>query len=51
MPLIDPTRILSNLLVLGILLWIGFMVYNKMDKTQVHNTIEKIKGWIGNKEE
>ena len=51
MPLINPTRILDNLLVLGIILWIGFMIYSKMDKTQVHNAIERIKGWIGNKGE
>ena len=51
MPLINPTIILNNLLVLGILLMIGFMIYSKMDKEQVRNAIEKIKGWIGSKEE
>ena len=49
--LIEPSNLLSNLLVMGIIFWIGFMVYSKMDKQQVHNTIERIKGWIGNKEE
>lgn len=51
MPLIDPTDILNNLLVLGILLWIGFMIYTKMDKDKVHSAMEKIKGWVGSKEE
>lgn len=51
MPLINPSSILSNVLVLGIIFWIGFMIYSKMDKLQVHNAMEKIKGWIGRKEE
>jgi len=51
MPLIDPTRIINNLIVLGVLLGIGFMVYSRMDKARVKDTIEKLRGLFGGKKE
>lgn len=47
MPLINPTRILNNLLVLGILAGIGFMIYSKMNKDKIQSVKEKIQGWMG----
>jgi len=32
MPLIDPTRIFNNLIVLGILFELGLMIYFKIEK-------------------
>lgn len=51
MPLIDPSRVLNNLIVFGILLWIGFLIYSKMDKAKVYSAIESLKKMFGNKEE
>ena len=51
MTLIDPTRIINNLVVLGVLAWIFFMIYSAMDKEKVKSTIESIKGLFGRKEE
>jgi len=51
MPLIDPTRIGNNLIVLGILFAIGFMIYQKMDKERVRETVEGLKNLFGKKEE
>ncbi len=51
MPLIDPTRIINNLTVLGVLLGIGFMIYSRMDKEKVKSTIDGIKKLFGGKEE
>jgi len=51
MPLINATRVLNNIIVLGVLAAIGFMIYLKLDKERVKSTIESIKGWFGSKEE
>lgn len=51
MSLINPTRVVNNLVVLGILLGVGFMIYSKMDKEKVKSTIEGIKKLFGRKEE
>jgi len=51
MPLIDPARIINNLTALGVILGIGFMIYSKMDKERVKETIEGIKNLFGSKEE
>ncbi len=47
MSLIDPTRIMNNLIVLGVLFAIGFMVYSKMDREKVKATIDGIKKLFG----
>ena len=46
MPLIDATRVFNNLIVLGILFGIGFMIYSKLDREKVRNTMENIKGLL-----
>ncbi len=51
MSLIDPTRVLNNLIALGAIFAIGFMIYVKMDKARVKDTIEKLKGLLGGKKE
>lgn len=51
MPLIDPTRIINNLIVLGVLGGIFFLIYSKLDKEQVKNVIDGIKRLFGKKEE
>ena len=51
MPLIDPARIFNNLIVLGVLGWIFFMIYLKLDKEKVKSTMEGIKGLFSRKEE
>jgi len=51
MPLINPTRIINNLIVLGVVTWIFFMVYTKMDKEKIRETIDGIKNMFGKKEE
>ena len=51
MPLIDPSRIINNLIVLGVLLGIGFMIYSRMDKEKVKATVASLKNLFGSKEE
>lgn len=51
MPLIDPSRIFNNLVALGVIFGIGFMIYSKMDKEKVKSTIEGLKGLFGGKKE
>ena len=51
MPLIDPTRIVNNLIVLGILGGIFFLIYSKLDKEQVRNLIDGIKRMFGKKDD
>ena len=51
MALIDPTRILNNLIALAVVLAIFFMIYSKMDKEKVKDTIERIKNLFGKKED
>jgi len=51
MPLIDPTRVLNNLIVLGILLGLGLMIYFKMEKDKREALSEFIKKMLGSKEE
>ncbi len=50
MTILDPSRILNNLLALGIISGVGFMIYSKMDKEQVKSLIEGIKRVFGKKE-
>lgn len=47
MPLINPSNVLSNLLVVVIIAWVGFLVYSRMDKDKIHSAWEKIGGWMG----
>jgi len=47
MPFIDPTRILNNLVVLAILLFIFIMIYSKIDKEKLKEIKEAIKGMFG----
>jgi len=51
MSLIDPSRIFNNLVALGVIFGIGFMVYSKMDKARVKDTIERLKNLFGRREE
>ena len=51
MPLLDPARILNNLIALGVVGWIFFMIYSKMDKGKVKDTMERLKGLFGGKKE
>jgi len=51
MPLISLSRVGNNLIVLGVLLGIGFMIYSKMDKEKVRSTIDGIKRLFGGKKE
>ena len=51
MTLINPTRIMNNLIVLGVLGWIFFMIYTKMDKEKVKDTWEKLSNLFGGKKE
>ena len=51
MPLIDGSRVMNNVIVLGVLAWVFFMIYSKMDKAQVKTLIDNIKGMFSRKEE
>jgi len=51
MPLIDPARVVQNVIGLFVILAIFFMVYSKMDKEQLRRTIGAIKRLFGRKEE
>ena len=51
MPLLDPARIFNNLVALGVILGIFFMIYSKLDKARVKDTIERLKGLFGGKKE
>jgi len=51
MPLIDPTRIMNNIIALGVIAWIFFMIYSKMDKEKVKDTIERLKNLFGGKKD
>lgn len=51
MSLIDPSRIFNNLVALAVIAWIFFMIYSKMDKARVRDTIERLKGLFGGKKE
>ena len=47
MPLLEGARIINNLIVLGILLWIISAIYSKMDKQKLNEFWEKIGGLFG----
>lgn len=51
MALIDPSRVVNNFIALGVIAWIIFMVYTKMDKERVKDTMAKLKGLFGGKKE
>lgn len=51
MPLIDPSRVFNNLIALGVIAWIFFMIYSKMDKERVRSTIDGLKNLFGGKKE
>ena len=51
MPLLDATRVFNNLIALGVIGWIFFMIYSKMDKEKVKDTMERLKGLFGGKKE
>ena len=51
MSLIDPIRIINNLIVLFILLGIAFIIYSKIDKDKRDAAIESLKRLFGSKEE
>ena len=50
MPLVNPKNVLDNVIVLAILVWIGIMIYAKMDKEQVKHIIDTVKSWVGGKD-
>ncbi len=51
MPILSLSRVGNNLIVLGILAGIFYMIYTKMDKEKTRNTIEGIKKLFGGKKE
>ena len=51
MPLLSLSRVTNNLIALGVVAWIFFMVYSKMDKEKVKDTMDKLKGLFGGKKE
>ena len=51
MPLLDMSRIGNNLIVLGVLFAIGFMIYSKMDREKTRQTIDGLKNLFGGKKE
>lgn len=51
MSLIDPTRIVNNFIALGVIAWIFFMIYSKMDKEKTKDTINKLKNLFGREKE
>lgn len=51
MSLIDPARIMNNLIALGIIAWVFFMIYSKMDKARVKDTVDRLKNLFGGKKE
>lgn len=44
MSLIDPTKVLNNLIVLGVLLFIFIMIYSRIDKERLKAIRDSIKG-------
>ena len=50
MPLLDASKVLQSLIALAVIVWVFFMIYSKMDKERVRDTIERIKGLFGGKE-
>ena len=54
MSLIDVSRVINNLVALGVILGIGFMIWSSMDKEKTRETIAGLKrlfGKIGGKNE
>ena len=51
MSLLNITRIINNLIVLGVVGWIFFMIYTKMDKEKVKDTWERLSKLFGGKKE
>lgn len=48
MPLFNASRAWNNLLTLIILSIFLFIIYSKLDKEKVRDTIDNIKAWFGN---
>ena len=51
MSLLDISRVGNNLLAFAVVAWILFMIYTKMDKAKVKDTIERLKNLFGGKKE
>ena len=51
MPLLNISRVGNNLIALAVIAWIFFMIYARMDKAKVKDTIDKLKGLFGGKKE
>lgn len=51
MPLMNLSRVGNNLIVLGILFAIGFMIWSKMDREKVRGTVDGLKRLFGGKKE
>ena len=51
MSLIDPAKVVQNLIALGILFWVGFLIYSKMDREKLKSTTERLKKLFGGKDE
>ena len=51
MPLLNISRVGNNLIAFGVIAWIFFMIYTKMDKEKVRDTMDKLKGLFGGKKE
>ena len=51
MSLLDISRVRNNLVVLGILFAIGFMIYSRADREKARATIDGLKRLFGRKKE
>lgn len=51
MPILNVTRVFNNLIVLGVLVWIGVMIYSKMDREKLRAMGESLSKMFGGREE
>lgn len=51
MPLINPSRIVNNVIALIIILWFAFLMWSKLDKQRVKEIFDSMSGMFRNKEE
>ncbi|KKN11192.1 hypothetical protein LCGC14_1028960 [marine sediment metagenome] len=51
MALLSISRIGNNLIGLGVIAWVFFMIYSKMDKEKLRSTMDGLKKLFGGKKE
>ena len=51
MSIIDPTRVINNLIALFIVGWVFFLIYSKIDKERTKETWDNLKNLFGGKKE